>query len=47
MDQLIQEKNFAAYCRMLKHFKDNILILIAVKDTPGFCLRADEQKAVK
>lgn len=47
INQLIQEKNFAAYLHMLNHLKENLLILIAVKDTPGFGLGVDEKEALK
>lgn len=44
INQLIQEKDFAAYFHILNRLKSNFLILIAVKDTPGFRLSTDEQK---
>lgn len=47
INQLIQEKNFAAYCHILDRLKEDILILIAVKDTPGFHLNADEKDSLK
>lgn len=46
INQLTQEKNFADYFYILNRLKENLLILIAVKDTPGFQLNADETIAL-
>lgn len=42
INQLMQQKNLTDYFKILNCLKEKILVLIAVKDTPGFQLSTDE-----